>query len=156
MALGYLLGRLRGGPWLGCVCVVLALAACQPIYSNHGYIPPDQDLALLQVGVDTRESVETTVGRPVAEALLNDDAWYYVQSRWRTVGAAEPTEVAREVVAISFGSTGLVENIERFGLDQGQIVPLSRRVTTTNIRGRGVLGQIFGNIGRLNTESLFQ
>ena len=134
----------------------LAAAACSPIYENHGYIPTDQDLALLKVGVDTRESVEATVGRPAAEGLLNDEAWYYVQSHWKTVGAAEPVEVTREVVAISFDARGLVSNIERFGLDQGRIVPLSRRVTTTNIRGKGILAQMFGNIGRLNTDGLFQ
>ena len=134
----------------------LGIAACQPIYRNHGYIPTDQDLQVLQVGVDSRESVEATVGRPAAEGVLNDEAWYYVQSRWRTIGAAAPVEITREVVAISFDSRGLVANIERFGLDQGRIVPLSRRITTTNIRGRGILAQMFGNIGRLNTAGMFQ
>ena len=134
----------------------LVIAACQPIYRNHGYIPTDQDLQVLQVGVDSRESVEATVGRPAAEGVLNDEAWYYVQSRWRTIGAAAPVEITREVVAISFDSRGLVANIERFGLDQGRIVPLSRRITTTNIRGRGILAQMFGNIGRLNTVGMFQ
>ncbi len=136
--------------------LTLAIAACQPIYRNHGYIPTDQDLAVLQVGVDTRESVEATVGRPAAEGLLNDEAWYYVQSQWRTIGAAAPVEITREVVAISFDAGGLVSNIERFGLDQGRIVPLSRRITTTNIRGKGILAQVFGNIGRLNTDGLVQ
>ena len=111
---------------------------------------------LLKVGVDTRESVEATVGRPATEALLKDEAWYYVQSHWKTIGAGEPVEVTREVVAISFDAKGLVSNIERFGLDQGRIVPLSRRVTTTNIRGKGILAQIFGNIGKLNTDNLFK
>lgn len=136
--------------------LVLTLMACVPIYSNHGYIPTDADLSVLKVGIDTRDSVEATVGRPAASGLLNDEAWYYVQSRWKTVGAAEPVEITREVVAISFAATGVIENIERFGLDRGRIVPLSRRVTTTNIRGKGVLAQIFGNIGKLNTDSLFK
>jgi outer membrane protein assembly factor BamE (lipoprotein component of BamABCDE complex) len=160
MALEYArgLGHSRGRSWLSGMCMVLTLvlAACSAIYSNHGYIPTDEDLALIKVGVDTRESVEATVGRPAAEGLLNDDAWYYVQSRWRTAGAAEPVEVTREVLAISFGATGLVTNIERFGLDRGRIVPLSRRVTTTSIRGQGILSQIFGSIGKLNTDSLFK
>lgn len=158
MTLGDLQGQNSGLSRRACLFVVLSLglAACQPIYSNHGYVPTDQDLALLKVGIDTRESVEATIGRPAAEGLLNDEAWYYVQSHWKTVGPAEPVELTREVVAISFGATGLVENIERFGLDQGRIVPLSRRITTTNIRGKGVLAQIFGNIGKLNTDNLFK
>ena len=134
----------------------IAIAACTPIFSNHGYIPTDEDLAVLQVGLDTREFVAATIGQPVASDLLGDDAWYYVQSRWKTIGAAAPVEIDRQVVAISFDVNGSVANIERFGLDKGQIVPLSRRVTTTNIRGKGVLAQIFGNIGKLNTDNLFK
>lgn len=151
-------GQRRGLSWLACLFVVvsLALTACAPLYANHGYIPTDQDLALLKVGLDTRDSVEATVGRPAAEGLLNDEAWYYVQSRWKTVGAAEPVEITREVVAISFTPQGVVANIERFGLDQGRIVPLSRRVTTTSISGKGIIAQIFGNIGKLNTDGLFK
>ena len=147
-------GRSRLG-WL-VLSLTLAIAACTPIFSNHGYIPTDDDLAVLQVGVDTRETVSATVGQPAASDLLGDEAWYYVQSRWKTVGAAAAVEIDRQVVAITFDPNGTVANIERFGLEQGRIVPLSRRVTTTNIRGRGVLAQIFGNIGKLNTDNLFK
>jgi outer membrane protein assembly factor BamE (lipoprotein component of BamABCDE complex) len=151
-------GHGTGLSWLAVLvcCVSLALAGCTPIRSNHGYVPSDEDLALVAIGVDTRDSVAATIGRPAVSDLLGDDGWYYIQSQFVTQGAAAPVEVDREVVAITFGATGLVENVERFGLDQGRIVPLSRRVTTTNIRGKGVLAQIFGNIGRLNTDNLFQ
>ena len=151
-------GQGRGLSWAICMFLTLfmTVSACQPIYSNHGYIPTDQDLALLKVGVDTREQVEATVGRPAAEGVLNAQAWYYVQSRWKTVGAGEPVEITREVVAISFDTAGRIANIERFGLDQGRIVPLSRRITTTNIQGKSIISQMFGNIGKLNTDSLFK
>ncbi len=151
-------GHLAGPSWLAWLVfgLIAVIAACTPMQTNHGYIPTDEDLALLVVGQDSRDSVSATIGRPAASGLLGDEAWYYIQSRWQTRGAAAPVEVAREVVAITFGTSGLVENIERFGLDQGRIVPLSRRVTTTNIRGKSVLAQIFGNVGRLNTDSLFQ
>lgn len=151
-------GQGRGRSWRAGLIAVMALmlTACQAIYSNHGYMPTEQDLALLKVGSDTRDSVAATIGRPAAEGLLNDQAWYYVQSRFRTIGPAEPVEISREVVAISFDTKGVVENIERFGLDQGQIVPLSRRITTTNVKGRGVLSQIFSNVGKLNTDNLFK
>lgn len=141
-------------------CLVLGLAllasACRPIYANHGYFPTEQDLAVLEVGVDTRDSVGATIGQPSASGLLADEAWYYVQSRYRTVGAAAPVEIDRQVLVISFDDKGTLANIERFGLEKGQIVPISRRVTTTNIRGKGILAQIFGNIGKLNTDNLFK
>ena len=134
----------------------VAVAACQPIYRNHGYIPTDTELAQVQVGRDTRETVAETVGRPSASGVLNDTGWYYVQSRYRHYGARPPQEVDREVVAISFTEAGVVRNVERFGLEKGQIVPLSRRVTESSIEGTSFLSQLFGNVGRLRAEDLIE
>ncbi|AXQ93823.1 outer membrane protein assembly factor BamE [Cereibacter azotoformans] len=134
----------------------LAVGACQPIYRNHGYVPTEIDLRQIEVGRDTRDTVAEIVGRPSASTLLNDSGWYYVQSRYRHYGAREPQEVDREVVAITFSEAGTVRNIERFGLEKGQIVPLSRRVTESTIQGTGFLRQLFGNIGALRTEDLIE
>ena len=144
-----LAGRARQAAMAG---AVLVLASCTAIYRNHGYVPPDPDLAQITVGRDTRESVANLIGRPSAQGLLNDQGWYYVQSRFRTRGPAAPREIDREVVAISFDDQGVVRNVERFGLDQGRVVTLSRRVTESNIRGRSVLAQIFSNFGRIDPK----
>ena len=73
-----------------------------------------------------------------------------------TKGALPPKEVNREVVAITFTEAGAVENIERFGLEKGQIVPLSRRVTKDNVKSAGILRQLFGNIGGLSADQLIR
>lgn len=136
---------------------ILGLAvACAPVYRNHGYVPSDAELALLEVGVDTRDTVAATIGRPSASGLLNDLGWYYVQSRWKVSGARPPKEEDRQVVAISFTEDGIVENIERFGLEKGRIVPISRRVTETNIKSTGLLRQLFGNIGRVSADQILK
>lgn len=147
-----------GGPlraWVIGLALVLA-AACAPITRDHGYIPTDEELALITVAKDTRESVATKIGRPSASGLLNDLGWYYVESRFVTKGALSPKEINREVVAISFTEAGVVENIERFGLEKGQIVPLSRRVTKDNVKAAGILRQLFGNVGGLTTDQLLK
>lgn len=144
--------RLRG---LALAAVLtLGLSACVAVYENHGFVPSDEELALVEVGKDTRDTVAATVGRPSASGLLNDVGWFYVQSRWKRIGALEPKEVEREVVSITFDDKGVVENVERFGLERGQIVPISRRVTEPNIKGMGVLRQIFGSIGRLSAGQI--
>ena len=134
--------------------LVIVVAACAPIYRNHGYVPSDEDLAQLEVGKDTRETAGPKVGRPSASGLLNDTGWFYVQSRWVQKGALPPEEVDRQVVALTFSEAGVLQNVERFGLERGQIVPLSRRVTETNVKGMGVLRQLFSNFGRLGTAQL--
>jgi outer membrane protein assembly factor BamE (lipoprotein component of BamABCDE complex) len=146
-----------GGPWRGLLlAMVVVIAACTPLYKNHGYVPSDDELALITVGKDTRESVEAAIGRPSASGLLNDVGWYYVQSRWKNYGALASKEIDRQVVAISFTEAGAVANIERFGLEKGRIVPISRRVTESNIKSDGLLRQLFGNVGGLSTANLIK
>jgi outer membrane protein assembly factor BamE (lipoprotein component of BamABCDE complex) len=140
------------GGWRGVLLplVLCAAVACSPIYRNHGYVPADDELALLTVGEDTRDTVEIAVGRPSAAGLLNDEGWYYVQSRYRQVGPRAPQEIERQLVAISFDEKGTVTNIERFGLEDGRVITLSRRVTETNIKGASLIRQILQNFGRFN------
>jgi outer membrane protein assembly factor BamE (lipoprotein component of BamABCDE complex) len=134
------------------LCVAAAavtLGACSPTFQNHGYIPPQEDLDSLAVGIDTRASVEESVGPPSSGGVLNEGGYYYVRSRVRTFGLVKPKEVERQVLAISFDEAGVVSNIERFGLEDGQVVPLTRRVTDTAVSNKSFLRQLIGNIGRV-------
>ncbi|QUJ77797.1 outer membrane protein assembly factor BamE [Sulfitobacter albidus] len=152
------MGKTTQGPWMRRVIMALALgaalSACAPQFANHGYIPPAEDLDLLTVGVDTRASVEEAIGTPSTAGVVNESGFYYVRSRKRTFGALAPKTVEREVLAISFDSAGVVTNIERFGLERGRVVPISRRVTTSGVSNNGFLKQLLGNIGRFNPAGL--
>ncbi len=134
--------------------LILAVSACNPIVRYHGYAPTDQELKTVEVGKDTRETVEQKIGHPSAEGLLNDDAWFFVQSRFQQKGLKPMTEIDRQVVVISFSDAGTVSNIERFGLQDGNVVVLSRRVTESNIKGVSFLNQLMRNMGRMTTGDL--
>jgi outer membrane protein assembly factor BamE (lipoprotein component of BamABCDE complex) len=145
---GALRGVLIAAPLIG------GLVACSPEFANHGYIPPEEELDQIVVGVDTRASVEDTIGTPSTAGVVNDSGFYYVRSRKRTLGAFAPKIIEREVLAISFDSSGVVTNVERFGLERGQVVPLERRVTTSGVGNSGFLRQLLGNLGRFNPSAL--
>jgi outer membrane protein assembly factor BamE (lipoprotein component of BamABCDE complex) len=136
--------------------LLLIVAACTATYEIHGYVPSDDELSFIKVGKDTRESVENMIGKPSASGLLNDVGWYYVQSNWKSYGIRQPQEVSREVLAITFTPEGVVENIELFGLEKGNIVTISRRVTSSNIKGSSFVRQLFGNVGGLNASQIIQ
>ncbi len=136
------------------LALTLVIAGCVPIYRHHGYIPPEEDLAQIVIGQTTEMDLETLVGRPSSQGLLAGSGWYYVGSRWRHYGPTRPQEVSREVVAISFAENGTVANVERFGLEQGRIVVLSRRVTDSGVTSISAIRQILGNIGNLNAGSV--
>jgi outer membrane protein assembly factor BamE (lipoprotein component of BamABCDE complex) len=139
-----------------CALALLAVAACSNIDRKHGYVPLDEDLEQIVVGVDTKDTVAEAIGRPTTAGILSEGGWYYVKSSFRAYGLREPKEIDREVVAISFDGDGVVENIERFGLEDGRVVAISRRVTDSNIKGVSFLRQLFGSIGNFTAEKLLQ
>jgi hypothetical protein len=86
--------------------------------------------------------------------VLEGSDLFYVQSDWRERPILAPVEVRREVVAISFDPRGTVRNVERFGLRDGEVVQLSRRVTDTGPRGPGFIGTIFAALGQIGPGML--
>ena len=139
----------------GIVCLSVALAACTPTYRNHGYIPLQEDLNNLQVGVDTRETVDDVVGPPSSAGMLNSGDYYYVRSRVKEVGMYRPEVIERQVLAISFAPNDTIANIETFSLADGNIVPLTRRVTDSSVVNNGFLRQILGNFGNVDPGEFF-
>lgn len=136
--------------------LALVLVACSPVYTNHGYAPTDKDLEKVVVGKSTSADVSRAVGRPTAIGIMSGSGWYYVSSRYKQVGPKAPVEIDRQVVAVSFDDKGVVSNVERFGLERGQVVAISRRVTTSNIAGIGFLRQLLGNLGSISAADVLQ
>ena len=117
-------------------------------------MPNPSEIALIEIGTDTRESVAEKIGRPSIQSLLTEDGWYYVQTNIVQVGPKAPVEQGRQVLVISFDAKGIVANVAEFGQTQGQIVVLSSRVTQSDIRGVSFLRQLMGNAGRVNAADI--
>ena len=151
------LRRLGSGVRIGMIGLALVvIAACTPIYRNHGYVPRDEELAKVVVGESTSQDVALAVGRPSAIGVLTGSGWFYVGSRFRQIGVRAPVEIDRQVVAVSFDEAGVVTNVERFGLEKGQVVTISRRVTDDNIKGVSFLRQLLGNLGGISAGELLK
>jgi len=134
------------GIWVRLVaCVVAAalLGACARLSDSHGYVPDDSLLAEVKVGLDTKETVERLLGRPGTLGLVDERGWYYVHSDYERFLWRAPKEVHREVVAVSFNA-------------KGEVVVLSRRVTTGNTQGVGLLAQLLRNLGTFDAGSLLK
>jgi len=136
------------------LAAVVLLGACVPQFRDHGFVPPEEDLLGILPGLDTRDTVADVLGPPTAGGVLEGGDFYYVQSRFRTLGPFEPQEISREIVAINFDAEGIVRNIERFGLEDGRAVVLERRITDDSLRNTTFLRQLLGNFGQVNAEDL--
>ncbi|MEM8653930.1 MAG: outer membrane protein assembly factor BamE [Pseudomonadota bacterium] len=134
--------------------LALGIAGCAPTFQNHGYVPPEEDLQELVVGIDTRSSVEDLIGPPTAGGVLEGGDYFYIRSKVRTFGPRKPQVVDRQILAITFDAEGVLQNIERFGLEDGRVVALSRRVTESGVTDTSFLRQLFGNIGRIGPDGV--
>ncbi|MEM6438582.1 MAG: outer membrane protein assembly factor BamE [Pseudomonadota bacterium] len=134
--------------------LVLALAACEPIVRTHGYTPTDSQLDAVQPGLDTAQTVSAKIGRPSTGGVIRDDTWFYVSSRTETLAYNAPEVVERRVIAVRFDGDGVVDAVDRFGLEDGRVINLVTRATPTFGRELTVLQQIFGNLGNVGATTV--
>jgi outer membrane protein assembly factor BamE (lipoprotein component of BamABCDE complex) len=133
---------------------LVALGACAAQIRQHGYVPDEADLQQIVPGVDTRATVEDLVGVPTSSGVLNDSGFYYIQSQVRHFGWKRPQVTNREVVAVTFDGAGVVQNITTYGLEDGNVVALNRRVTKSGDGEISFIRKLFGNIGGLSLSGL--
>lgn len=142
-------GRYRIGRATLAAILVFGAAGCSATFNNHGYVPVEDELAAVDIG-DSRDEVLETIGSPGSAGVMRDEAWFYTAYRVRNFAYRPPEVIERDIVAVSFTDAGQVANIERIGLEDGQVVQLSRRVTETNIGQVTFLRQALSNFGQIN------
>lgn len=130
--------------------VAISLSGCAATYRDHGYLPIEEDLEQVVVGVDTRSTVTEVLGSPIGSGVLEDGAIFYISTRIKNYLFYEPKVVSREMLVVSFDDQDQVANLERFGLEDGRVIVLSRRVTEAPVKGPKILTQILGNLGNFN------
>ena len=132
--------------------VAVALSACSPVVKNHGYAPVPEEMTDIRVGLDTRGTVQSKIGRPGGTAVFREDGWFYVASKVEHYMYYEPKVVDRRVVAILFDENDIVASISSYGLEDGKIVNLETGTTPTYGREMTILEQLFFNIGTIPAD----
>ncbi|MEO1563696.1 MAG: outer membrane protein assembly factor BamE [Pseudomonadota bacterium] len=132
------------------------LLACSPTFDNHGYVPEPDVIEQLQVGTDDKLTVEERIGRPSSTGVLDEQGWYYIQTRIRNFAYQQPEVIEREILAISFDSSDRISNIETLTLTDGQVIAFNRRVTELPVRGPNFWQQIVASVGNIRAEDLEQ
>ena len=122
-------------------------AGCSSIRDHQGYLADDQLVAAIQPGVDNRESVERTLGRPTIVGQFDQRDWYYVSRQTRQLAFQHPSPSDSQILHVRFDDAGNVERVERTGMELVANVDPSNKETPTLGRSRSFFEEIFGNIG---------
>jgi outer membrane protein assembly factor BamE (lipoprotein component of BamABCDE complex) len=125
----------------------LLSAGCTSIRDHQGYLGDTQLMAAVQPGVDNRESVARTLGRPSFVGQFDERDWYYVQRQTKQLAFQHPRPSDQTVLRIRFDEQGNVERVERSGLELVANIDPSNEETPTLGQRRSFFEEIFGNIG---------
>ena len=126
----------------------LALPACTRIPNNIGYVADDSLVQSIAPGVDNRQSVQATLGRPSIAGGWDDKTWYYFSRETRQFAFRTPAVEQQQIIAVEFDANGNVAKVERRGKEQvADITPSDDKTPTLGRKG-GFFRDLFGNIGR--------
>lgn len=123
------------------------LAGCAQIRAHQGYIVDPILVDAVQPGVDNKDSVERTLGRPTFTGQFDENDWYYISRDTRQLAFGSPTPTDQLVLRIQFDAAGNVTNVERSGMEQVASINPDGDKTPTLGRDRSFFEDLFGNIG---------
>ena len=132
---------------LALIAVGTLASACAPLRSHQGYIVDSQLVNAIQPGVDNRQSVLATLGRPSFASQFDEGDWYYIARDSRNYAFNYPRPTEQLTLQISFDAAGNVSAIRRAGIEQTASIDPSKKVTPTLGRQRSFFSDLFGNIG---------
>jgi len=137
------------GRLLSLAIATLALGGCASIKDHRGYLVDAALLDSVMPGVDNRNSVERTLGRPTFVSQFGRQDWYYVSTNTRQKAFTRPQAKEQLLVHIVFDDKGNVAAVDRTGMEKVVKLDPDGKKTPTLGRQRSFLEDLFGNIGQV-------
>jgi outer membrane protein assembly factor BamE (lipoprotein component of BamABCDE complex) len=128
------------------------LSACAPVENQRGYVPDQEAVSSIQVGMDTKDTISKKLGDPTTAATFGNDVWYYISAHVEQNAFFAPRATERNILAVEFTKDGKVTDVHKYTLADGRVVDFVSRETPTRGRELTLIQQIFnavpGQIGQ--------
>ena len=128
----------------------LVLAGCAKDIDARGNLPTPESLAQLAVGEQTRQDVQALLGTPATTAIFDSETWYYISAHTTQYAFYKTHELDRTIFAVSFDERGILKEVRKLELKDGNAVQIAARETPTKGREYSVIEQLIGNLGRFS------
>ncbi len=125
----------------------LLLPGCASIRDHQGFIVDETLVSAIQPGVDNRDSVLGTLGRPTFVGQFDQRDWYYLSRDTRQLAFAMPRPSSQTVLRVHFDEAGNVVRVDRSGMELVARIDPTGDETPTLGRHRSLFQELFGNIG---------
>ena len=127
------------------------LVGCAKIRDRQGYIVDDTLVTAVQPGVDNRDSVMATLGRPTFTGQFDNNDWYYISRDTKNMAFNMPRVSNQIVIRVRFDQAGNVTSVEKRGMEQVANIRPSDDETPTLGHDRSLFEELFGNIGTVGS-----
>ncbi len=144
----------RGVLLAATIAAAFAAGGCTRIREHQGHILDELLVTSVQPGVDTRDSVQGTLGRPTFVGQFDERDWYYVSRNTQQLAFAAPSPTQQTVLHVRFDEAGKVVSVNRTGLEQVASINPSSSETPTLGRERSFFEEVFGGIGQVGAPGL--
>lgn len=131
--------------------MMIVTSGCARMRDHQGYIFDETLATGIQPGVDNRDSVQGTLGRPTFVGQFTPNEWYYVSRNTRQAAFTMPRPVEQTVLKVSFDQAGNVAAVERTGIEKVvSIMPMLDKTPTLG-RDRSFFDELFSNVGQVGS-----
>jgi outer membrane protein assembly factor BamE (lipoprotein component of BamABCDE complex) len=125
------------------------LSACVGVREHRGYVIDEQLAQSVQVGVDNKESVTRTLGRPTFVGQFDANDWYYLSQDTHQFAFRNPRVTEQKLLHVRFDAAGNVIQTGTTGKELIASVDPVGDYTRTLGRKRSFFSELFGNIGTI-------
>jgi outer membrane protein assembly factor BamE (lipoprotein component of BamABCDE complex) len=139
---------------LGTTVAALVISGCAQIHQHKGLVLDPQLAAGIQPGVDNKDSVEKTLGRPSFTGQFTPNDWYYISRDVSQVAFRNPHVTRQTVLLVRFDPKGNVAAVQRTGKELVMNVQPSGKQTPVLGRKRSFFEELFNNIGNVGAPGL--
>ena len=130
------------------------LAGCAGVREQRGYVLDQELVSAVQVGVDNKESVERTLGRPTFTGQFSENDWYYVSRETAQLAFRLPRVTDQTVLHVRFDQAGNVASVQQTDETLIAAIKPSGDRTPTLGRERGFFEELFNNIGTISQPGM--
>jgi outer membrane protein assembly factor BamE (lipoprotein component of BamABCDE complex) len=136
------------------LAVALLASGCTQLKGRQGYVADPVLTNAITPGLDNRESVERTLGRPTFMGQFGSNEYFYLSRETRQLAFARPRATEQQVLRVSFDAKGNVAAVDRTGIELVKRLSPNGDKTPTLGRERSFFEDIFGNIGSVGAPGV--
>ncbi|MBO9576923.1 MAG: outer membrane protein assembly factor BamE [Sphingobium sp.] len=140
---------------MGGALILLLTGGCTRIQEHQGFIIEPLIVGSVAPGVDNKESVAHSMGRPTFTSQFGPERWYYVSRYTKQLAFSTPRPVQQEVYVVEFDKAGNVSKVmgDKSLQHVANLSPIGDKTPTLG-RKRSLFDEIFGNIGAVGAGGL--